>query len=109
LTGGDEAVQPDQMIKMLSAIPARSLSADENRRIVHFLPRAKKREGRERRDESRHCDIDRLLLARLQTYDRGIHAENDYQHRMVVNLLAFTVTMVLIVFGVWLMAKISGA
>jgi hypothetical protein len=50
-------------------------------------------------------DADAPLIEDLSKYERT-DVEDDYRHRMVVNLLALVFTAMLVLAGVWLATKI---
>jgi hypothetical protein len=80
--------------------------SDDQHRVVRFCPRSKA-DGAAR---WRGFDHDRGPITSpvesLAKYERDGH-EDDYRHRMVMNGLAFVVTVGLIAAGVWLAANID--
>jgi hypothetical protein len=81
-------------------------SSDGNHRVVRFLPCTKAGRRGERRDASRECDVNTLLIRSFAKYERQSQ-EDDYRHRMIVNGLAFALTIALTMIGVWLAVNIK--
>lgn len=87
----------------------RAASPDSNgddHRVVRFRARralASGTAGRRQPVHDRDPTISSVLS--LARYERD-GQEDDYRHRMIVNALAFVVTIVLIATGVWLAANI---
>jgi hypothetical protein len=80
-------------------------SSDDNHRVLSFrLHRAKVRKTAKWR-EPIHDDDPNILLS-LGKFERD-DREDDFRHRMIVNGLAFVVSLALIVIGVWLADNVS--
>lgn len=47
------------------------------------------------------------MVPSLAKFER-CEAEDDYRHRMVMNLVVFTVNLLLIILGVWMLDAIRG-
>jgi Mn2+/Fe2+ NRAMP family transporter len=79
--------------------------SDDNDRVVSFRPRrAKSGETARWRAPIRQGDPGILLsFAKFERDDR----EDDYRHRMIMNVLAFIVLLVLTIIGVWLAVNIN--
>jgi hypothetical protein len=84
---------------------------DDDRRVVRFRPRRpsiKTNVDRDRRARPppQNPEPDSVVpsLAKFESCE----AEDDYRHRMVVNLIVFTVNLLLIVLGVWMLDTIRG-
>jgi hypothetical protein len=78
-------------------------SSDEDRRVGRIRTRHSNVDGARLRKPVRGRDPNISSVLSLAKYERG---EDDYRHRMIMNGLAFVVTAVLIVAGVWLAANI---
>jgi hypothetical protein len=80
--------------------------SDDDHRVVRFRPRrAKVDRTIKRRERSLDRDPNISSVLSLAKYD--CHGqEDDYRHRMIMNGLAFIVTVALIAIGVWLAANI---
>lgn len=76
----------------------------EKGRVIRFRPRGASPSGwRWPMQRSRSDDAP---VADLSKYER-VPGDDDYRHRMIVNVLGLTVTLVLVVIGVWLANSIS--
>jgi hypothetical protein len=83
-------------------------SSDDDHRVVRFRPRrAKAGRTAPRREPIHDRDLMILSVLSLAKYERD-GQEDDYRHRMIMNVVAFVVTVVLIATGVWLVANIHG-
>jgi len=86
-------------------------SGDDDHRVTHFRPRRAKADGMARwrgpiRD--RNPNISSVLsLAKYERDGQENCQEDDYRQRMIMNGLAFLVTIALIAIGVWLAANID--
>jgi hypothetical protein len=84
---------------------------DDDRRVVRFRPRrppVKANVDRDRRARlsPQNPEPDSVVPS-LAKFER-CEAEDDYRHRMLMNLIVFTVNLLLIVLGVWMLDTISG-
>ena len=85
-------------------MPDQSMPSKENARIIRFRPRGASPSGwrwpvqRSRPGEAPVAD--------LRKYE-STKGEDDYRHRMTMNLLALVVTTVLVVVGIWLAVSIA--
>jgi hypothetical protein len=86
-------------------------STDDDRRVVRFRPRRGSRDaesGRERRIGRSIRDPEQSVVPDLAKYERRDSEEEDYRHRMLVNVIVLTVNALLIVVGVWLLGNVRG-
>jgi hypothetical protein len=74
-------------------------------RVVTFRPRASRPSDRGSPNQP-PADFPPTVVADLQRYQR-VREEEDYRHRMVVNVLALAFCIVLAVAGVWLANEIA--
>jgi hypothetical protein len=89
------------------------MSAEENQtaeptgQVVSFRPRAARSDqhGRIRDDARKWAAADRSPVKGMDRYERA--GEDDYRHRMTMNLLALIVCLLLAASGVWLANKIA--
>ena len=88
-------------------MPDQTTPSQDGGRIIRFRPRGASasgwrwpspRTGSERSGE--------FPVADLTKYERG-EGEDDYRHRMTMNVLALIVTTALVVVGVWLAVSIA--
>jgi hypothetical protein len=91
-----EALQEVTMSRRRHLTLVASKSCDGDHRVVG------RRHGRE---PTHGCGPDISSALSLAKYERDQH-EDDYRHRMMLNGLAFAVTIALIASGVWLAANI---
>ncbi|MEA2990161.1 MAG: hypothetical protein QOG83_2872 [Alphaproteobacteria bacterium] len=84
----------------------RTLPPDDDGRVVPFRPRGAARGGGDWRWTLREAGHDDAPLDDLAKYER-VEGEDDYRHRMKMNLLALAVTVLLVITGVWLAEKIA--
>jgi hypothetical protein len=77
--------------------------ADEERRVVPFQPRGPSGRGGTR---WRSAPPPPPPVEGLAKYEGG-EADDDYRHRMMVNLAAFVVTVLLAIAGGWLAIQIA--
>jgi hypothetical protein len=82
-------------------MPDRSVPPDNDRRVIPFRPRGDQRW----RWLPRHPRPD-LPTDDLAKYERA-ETEDDYRHRMRMNLLALVVTILLVVAGIWIADTIA--
>jgi hypothetical protein len=81
-------------------------SSDDDHRVVHFRARRAKADGMaRRRGPIRDGNPNISSVLSLAKYERDGH-EGDYRQRMIMNGLAFLVTVALIAIGIWLAANI---
>ena len=73
-------------------------------RVVAFRPRSGSSQNRASRSEA-PAEIGSMPVADLTKYQRT--QEEDYRHRMVVNVLALAFCIVLAIAGVWLVDEIA--
>jgi hypothetical protein len=77
------------------------LRTEERGRVLPFMPRAARSPNDKRlREQSRSPVPD---LSRFQRLPQ----DEDYGHRMLMNLLAFAVLSVMVLFGVWIADNMS--
>jgi hypothetical protein len=80
-------------------------SSDDDHRVDRIRPRRTKMDGTPRsRGLVRDSGPNISSVLSLAKYERG--DEDDYRHRMIMNGLAFVVTVALIAAGIWLAANI---
>jgi hypothetical protein len=84
---------------------------DHDRRVVRFRPRRAPVKGNadgnwRARPSPQNPEPDSVVpsLAKFERYE----AEDDYRHRMAMNLIVFAVNLLLIVLGVWMLDTIRG-
>jgi hypothetical protein len=77
----------------------------ESGRVVTFRPRSSRPYDRGSRDRP-PADFPTTVVADLQRYQRA-REEEDYRHRMAVNVLALAFCIVLAIAGVWLANEIA--
>ena len=53
-------------------------------------------------------DLEQSVVPDLAKYERCAGKEEDYRHRMLMNAIVFTVNVLLIVAGVWLLGNVRG-
>jgi hypothetical protein len=83
-------------------------SSDDDHRVVHLRARRAKADGMARwRGPIRDGNPNISSVLSLAKYERDGH-EGDSRQRMIMNGLAFLVTVALIAIGVWLAANIDG-
>lgn len=84
---------------------------DDDRRVVAFRPRrpfAKGTAGRDRRPRLSAQDTEAdSVVPGLAEFER-CGGEDDYRHRMTINLIVLAVNLLLITIGVWLLGNIRG-
>lgn len=84
---------------------------DHDRRVVRFRPRRPAVKGSADRNwRARQSPQDPepdSVVPSLAKFER-CEAEDDYQHRMAMNLIVFTVNLLLIALGVWMLGTIRG-
>jgi hypothetical protein len=83
--------------------PDRSPPTDDDGRIVPFRPRAGPRRWRWPTPTVQHRDPPVGDLAKFEQSE----PEDDYRHRMTVNVLGLVVTILLVIAGIWLADKIA--
>jgi hypothetical protein len=82
-------------------------SGNDDHQILSFrLRRAKINETTRLRGPTRHRDPGILLTLSLVKFELD-GREDDYQHRMIMNGLAFVVLLALVIIGIWLAANIN--
>jgi hypothetical protein len=52
-------------------------------------------------------DASPVEVGDLSRFERSAETQDDYRHRMVVNVLAFVVVILLVLAGVWLTSKLA--
>jgi hypothetical protein len=90
---------------MLASKPMKSqnpLKNEERGRVLPFRPRT----SRSWNDKLRLRDQPRSPVNDVSKYSRGPE-EDDYRHRMMMNLLAFLVLSLIVYCGVWLADNMS--
>jgi hypothetical protein len=87
----------------------RSTGADEDHQVLPFrrLRNASPNAGHESRWSLRAGEPAAPLVKDLSKYEGGDDSEDNYRHRMMVNLAALLVTVVLAIAGVWLAIQIA--
>jgi hypothetical protein len=80
----------------------RSLPPENDGRVVPFRPRGTPRW----RWPAPRPPVGAPHADPLAKYERG-DSEDDYRHRMKMNVLGFAITIVLIVVGIWLADRIA--
>jgi hypothetical protein len=83
--------------------PDRSPPTEDEGRIVPFRPRAAPKGWRWRTSLPQQDD---LPVSDLTEFEHS-EPEDDYRHRMTVNVLGLVVTILLVVAGIWLADKIA--
>jgi hypothetical protein len=86
-------------------------STGDDRRVVRFRPRRASRDaqsGRERRTGPSIRDPEQSVVPDLAKYECCEGEEEEYRHRMLMNIIVFTVNALLIVVGVWLLGNVRG-
>jgi hypothetical protein len=83
--------------------PDRSPPTEDEGRIVPFRPRAAPKGWRWPAPKVRPVDPPVTDLAKFEQSE----PEDDYRHRMTVNVLGLVVTILLVVAGIWLADKIA--
>jgi hypothetical protein len=99
--------RPGMPPKRRHSASATPLSGNDDHRIVSFRPRcAKINETTRLRGPTCHRDPDISLTLSLIKFELD-GREDDYQHRMIMNGLAFVVLLALVTIGIWLAANIN--
>jgi hypothetical protein len=84
---------------------------DDDRRVVCFRQRRPPVKTNVDRDRRAHLTPQNpepdSVVPSLAKFER-CEAEDDYRHRMVMNLVVFTVNLLLIILGVWMLDAIRG-
>ena len=83
-------------------LPARPSSEEEMGRVVPLRPRL----GLTGRRAARRAVLDRPAIEDIGKYERG-GREDDYRHRMLMNVLGFLTCAVLVAAGVWIANSIA--
>jgi len=83
----------------------RSKVPDENHRVVPFRPRRSTAHAGQGWPLRASQPLDQPVEG-LEKYERG-ESEDDYRHRMLVNLAALAFTIALSVAGIWLTIQIA--
>ena len=86
-------------------------STSDDQRVVRFRPRRASRAadgGRERRAGPSIRDSEQSVVPDLAKYECRDGEEEDYRHRMLMNVIAFMVNAVLIVVGVLFLGNVKG-
>ncbi len=83
----------------------RSSPPDDDSRIVRFRPRGSRLRAGWRWPSSQDKLGDSPVNG-LAKYERG-EGEDDYRHRMKMNVLALTFTVLLMAAGIWLVSKLA--
>jgi hypothetical protein len=86
------------------ATPEGSPPADDDGRVVRFRPRSGAPGGW--RWPRRNLQQSDTPVGDLAKFEQG-EPEDDFRHRMKVNVLAFVVIIVLVIVGLWLAGKIA--
>jgi hypothetical protein len=82
-------------------------SSNDDHRVVTFPSRLAKTNGTARpRGSTHHGGLGILLTLSLAKFELD-GREDDYQHRMIMNGLAFVVLLALIIIGIWLASNIN--
>ena len=74
---------------------------EERGRVLPFMPRAARSPN-----DKRLCEQSRSPVPDLSRFQR-LPQDEDYGHRMLMNLLAFAVLSVMVLFGVWIADNMS--
>ncbi len=86
----------------------RSAKADDEHQVLPFRPRnASSNVGHDSHWLPRTGEPAAPLVKDLSKYEGGDDSDINYRHRMMVNLAALLVTVVLAVAGVWLAIQIA--
>jgi hypothetical protein len=84
-------------------------SVNDDHRILPIRPRRAATVGEAQwREPIHHRDANTLLLDRFAQYERG-GEDDDFQHRMIMNGLAFAVVVVLTATGSWLGSQLAAS
>jgi len=83
----------------------RSLPPDDDGRIVRFRSRGSRPRAGWRWPAS-HDKPEESPVDGLAKYERG-EGDDDYRHRMKMNVLALTFTVLLMAAGIWLVSKLA--
>jgi hypothetical protein len=83
----------------------RSKAPDDDHRVVPFRPRRGAAPARQGWPLRASQPLDQPVEG-LEKYERG-ESEDDYRHRMLVNLAALAFTIALSVAGIWLTIQIA--
>lgn len=75
--------------------------------VLHFRPRRRVDPSPARSPAGKPLDPDNDTLDDLAQYEEGEDEVIDYRHRMLMNVIAIAVVMLLIGFGVWITDTIS--
>jgi hypothetical protein len=86
--------------------PDRSKVTDDDRRVLPFRPRAPGAGGNHGWRWLRAPQAPPSPVEGLAKYEGGQH-DDDYRHRMMVNLAALIFTVALAIAGAWLVIKIA--
>lgn len=86
--------------------PDRSRASDDDRRVVPFEPRRANARGGGWRWPLRTPHPSAPPVEGLAKYEGG-EADDDYRHRMAVNVAALVVTALLTLAGIWLVMQLA--
>jgi hypothetical protein len=86
--------------------PDRSRASDDDRRVVPFRPRHASARGGGWRWPLRSPRPSAPPVEGLAKYEGG-EPDDDYRHRMAVNLAALVVTVLLMLAGIWLVMQLA--
>jgi hypothetical protein len=84
--------------------PDRVPPTEDEDRIVHFRPRSASRGGwpwstlRDQRSDPPSDDLTKFEQS---------EPEDDYRHRMIINVIGLAVTILLVIAGIWMADKIA--
>jgi hypothetical protein len=91
-----------------SAIPRHLWSTgDGNENVISFRPRGA--DSRRELGLVRYVTLDDSPVEGLQAYESAPESDDDYRHRMRVNLIAAIVVITLIVTGSWVLDTLANA
>jgi len=89
-----------------SMMSAERQGPDERGRVLHLPPRHPLA-GNDNCPPDAARSSNRATIGDLSRFERKSESVDDYRHRMVVNVLAFVIVVLLVVAGIWLTSKLA--